>query len=174
MVEGLRTKAEEIVRLATWFGKRLTKEQIDMWLDQIKNIPSEPLRDIVTLAIESYKTMPVPRELKSLYATWLETHPEKIIDSAYTTCSICHGRGYLILERFSDFYQDWVEICVTCGHCQKKQRFGPLITIEQIKYHKDIRLRQRNIQQANKKDTHKPTKEEIEKRIDTLFDEIPF
>lgn len=128
----------EFQKLVTWYKRRLDAGQVDMWFDRIKHIPTEAFSSIVVDCIDNMKYFPTPNEVKELYLTWLQAHPEKRVKESWDTmtdCPECRGAGYFTywhrIEGLSGFkvfdltFPYWYSSIAPCAACQNWKRVFP-------------------------------------------------
>lgn len=89
----LGQKLEIIKELATWFNKRLTEQQIDIWASQIDGITLEALRSIADTVIAHGRYFPTPGEIREMFREWILSNPDKIERRHEAYCQTCKGVG---------------------------------------------------------------------------------
>jgi hypothetical protein len=165
----MQAKLDLIKKLGDWFNKRLTEKQLEIWAQQIKEIPLEPLSDIVNSVIASQRVFPTPQEVQSMYQDWLAAHPNKIEHRYVEDCTTCGGNGFIIAQKWSDFYKDWVDVIFTCRFCNKRPKYGPLGDLTMIQQTPGFRLKPKEIRRQIQKLTSKQIEHELEKMFDVPF-----
>jgi len=120
-----------MAKLSSFFGKKLSSEQVLLYYDQLKDIPAEPFVDIVDGLISTHRpspgNFPSIDDLKSGWWDWVRTHPERVHEDKSTWCDECGGRGYIEVwyksKKVKGFVADgnmipcWANAIVPCAMC---------------------------------------------------------
>ena len=89
---------EEIKRLEKW-TRPLSEDQREILYQEMKHIPEQALKDIVSELISSVKpksAFPSISELKDVWIAWLQSHPEmQTTEFEDEYCFDCAGKGYI-------------------------------------------------------------------------------
>jgi hypothetical protein len=87
--------------LAAFLGSREIPAHTKMaWLEKVRNIPDEALRDIVSKIQDECDSMPrnLPKVMREKWRVWQMEHPEKCVEVKELGCPDCEG-GVLFLTR---------------------------------------------------------------------------
>ena len=136
----------QVQRLEKWC-KKLTEDQKDVLYEQLKHIPAEAFRDVVTDFIHSLRPgspFPSITALKEAWIAWKASHPEKIArEYEEEFCPECGGKGYfevvheVVPSKFGPVEYTTMLPCAKCGNWKKiwGQKPKRLWTKEEIKAH---------------------------------------
>ena len=100
--------------------KRPNDNTMDLWFDEVKNIPEECLPWIQSKIFKENETKPsnLPATMWALYNAWLQANPHKRAFTEEKNCPDCEG-GWLVLHRFVDMYGREVSHSAACGRCKQ-------------------------------------------------------
>ena len=84
-------------KLEKWFKKTLDDDQMEMWLDKVRNIPTEPFNKIIDELIDQGRPnsfLPTPEDMRKKWFNWLAINPERV-HKAKEFCPECDSTGAL-------------------------------------------------------------------------------
>lgn len=100
--------------------KRPQDSTLDLWFDEVRNIPDEPLEWIKTKIFKENDSKPsnIPATMWALYNAWLAAHPEKRARRDNVDCPDCEG-GWLVLQKWVEGYRQPISHSAPCGRCKQ-------------------------------------------------------
>jgi len=114
---------EFVSKLNIFYGleKTVSSRRLELWLDDVTNIPKESLDFIYKKIIQGKDTIPrnLPKYIKQYFLEWRFANPDKQInpDAQKTPCEDCFGKGILWFKKKSvDGFK--YELAARCGHCR--------------------------------------------------------
>jgi len=116
-------------RIAGWFHKKLSSDNIEIYYRRIGNIPDTPWEEILDNLID--ETAPIPSKfptinfLKNEWYSWQRAHPERVVKRETVPCDQCHGHG-ILWYRASDekINREYVYVC-RCDSCLNWKKHFP-------------------------------------------------
>jgi hypothetical protein len=95
---------EFISQVGNFYGysKIVDMERLNAWYAEVKNIPSEPLPQIMSKIYTEKDTMPrnMPKIIKEFFSEWLAANPDKMFKNREQRhCDECGGKGFLWCKR---------------------------------------------------------------------------
>lgn len=83
-------------RMAKFWAKRITQDQIDVYFERCQVIPDKPWWDIVDHAIDTFRSFPSRSDLIDLWTDWQRANPDKIVrPEERKECDACDSKGYV-------------------------------------------------------------------------------
>ena len=100
--------------------KRPQDSTLDLWFDEVRNIPDDPLEWIKTKIFKENDTKPsnIPATMWALYNAWLQAHPEKRAYKESVDCPDCE-EGWLVLKKTVKGYRQPISHSAPCGRCKQ-------------------------------------------------------
>jgi hypothetical protein len=100
--------------------KRPNDNTMDLWFDEVRNIPDEPLEWIKGKIFKENDNKPsnLPATMWALYNAWLQANPHKRAFTEEKDCPDCEG-GWLVLEKDQDPYRTPISATAPCGRCRQ-------------------------------------------------------
>ena len=143
----MRTFEEGIKKIEAW-TKRLTDVQRKLLYEELKNIPDEPFKDIVSEFVTSLRpgsSFPSIQDFKQLWHIWLTAHPEKQAhENQNEYCPECEGTGCfdVIYRRAGRIEYKTLLPCASCNNWRKiwGKRPKRLWTRAEIESHPQLEL----------------------------------
>ena len=108
-------------KMASWFNKKLSPDQISSVYDRIQHIPDGPFQEIVDQIIDEKApnpgNFPTINQLKNAWYTWRNSNPDRVAVRETVLCDVCLGHGILWFLDFNEKLQSNHEWVVRCGRC---------------------------------------------------------
>ena len=100
--------------------KRPNDNTMDLWFDEVKNIPDECLPWIKQKIFKENENKPsnLPATMWALYNAWLQANPDKRAYREEKDCPDCEG-GWLVLQKKIDGYKQPISHSAACGRCKQ-------------------------------------------------------
>ena len=100
--------------------KRPQDSTMDLWFDEVRNIPDEPLEWITGKIFKENDTKPtnLPATMWALYNAWLQANPNKRAFAQERDCPDCEG-GWLVLQKRLPMYAIPISHSAPCGRCKQ-------------------------------------------------------
>lgn len=100
--------------------KRPNDNTMDLWFDEVKNIPDECLPWIQSKIFKENDTKPsnLPATMWALYNAWLQANPHKRAYTAEVECPDCEG-GWLVLQKRLESYRVPISFSAPCSRCKQ-------------------------------------------------------
>lgn len=100
--------------------KRPQDSTLDLWFDEVRNIPDEPLEWIKGKIFKENDTKPtnLPAIMWALYNAWLQANPHKRAFAQERDCPDCEG-GWLVLQKRLPMYAIPISHSAPCGRCKQ-------------------------------------------------------
>ncbi|GEM_PF-3481189 len=107
--------------------KKPNDNTMDLWFDEVRNIPDECLEWIKSKIFKENDNKPsnIPATMWALYNAWLQAHPEKRAHRESVNCPDCEG-GWLVLQKIVEnkFGKPMYEHAIPtftapCGKCRQ-------------------------------------------------------
>jgi len=100
--------------------KRPNDNTMDLWFDEVRNIPDEALEWIKSRIFKENDNKPsnLPATMWALYNAWLQANPHKRAFTEEKDCPDCEG-GWLVLQKRIDGYKQPISHSAPCGRCKQ-------------------------------------------------------
>jgi|DEB3_MinimDraft_2_1074329.scaffolds.fasta_scaffold36897_1 hypothetical protein len=100
--------------------KRPNDNTMDLWFDEVRNIPDEPLEWIKGKIFKENDNKPsnLPATMWALYNAWLQANPHKRAFTEEKDCPDCEG-GWLVLQKQIAGYRSPISHSAPCGRCRQ-------------------------------------------------------
>ncbi len=101
--------------------KEPRKETLDLWFQEVKHLPEEPLDWIREQICQRQEGFPrnLPANMRELWQRWREEHPRKQArPDTDTNCRDCEGSGLIT------GYRDGNAYAFRCGRCRQSTLHG--------------------------------------------------
>lgn len=100
--------------------KRPQDSTLDLWFDEVRNIPEECLEWVKVKIFKENDNKPsnLPGTMWALYNAWLQANPHKRAFTEEKDCPDCEG-GWLVLHKWLDQYGRNIEHSAACGRCKQ-------------------------------------------------------
>lgn len=100
--------------------KRPNDNTMDLWFDEVRNIPDEPLEWIKGKIFKENDNKPsnLPATMWALYNAWLQANPHKRAFTEEKDCPDCEG-GWLVLQKRVNGYKQPISHSAPCGRCKQ-------------------------------------------------------
>jgi len=100
--------------------KRPNDNTMDLWFDEVRNIPDEALEWIKSRIFKENDNKPsnLPATMWALYNAWLQANPDKRAHRESVDCPDCEG-GWLCLTRPVRGYKVPPTFSAPCGRCRQ-------------------------------------------------------
>jgi len=114
--------------------KRPNDNTMDLWFDEVRNIPDEALEWIKSRIFKENDNKPsnLPATMWALYNAWLQANPHKRAFTEEKDCPDCEG-GWLVLQKTIAGYNQPISHSVPCGRCRQIAAVKYLTLAEAIK-----------------------------------------
>jgi len=111
--------------------KRPNDNTMDLWFDEVRNIPDEALEWIKSRIFKENDNKPsnLPATMWALYNAWLQANPDKRAHRESVDCPDCEG-GWLCLTRPVRGYKVPPTFSAPCGRC-RQVRAGKYMTLSE-------------------------------------------
>lgn len=93
---------------------------MDLWFDEVRNIPDEALDWISSRIFKESERLPsnLPATTWALYNAWLQANPHKRAFAQERDCPDCEG-GWLVLQKRLPMYAIPISHSAPCGRCKQ-------------------------------------------------------
>lgn len=93
---------------------------MDLWFDEVRNIPDEALDWISSRIFKESERLPsnLPATTWALYNAWLQANPNKRAFAQERDCPDCEG-GWLVLQKRLPMYAIPISHSAPCGRCKQ-------------------------------------------------------
>ena len=100
--------------------KRPNDNTMDLWFDEVRNIPDECLEWVKGKIFKENDNKPsnLPATMWALYNAWLQAHPEKRAHRDHVDCPDCEG-GWLAIRTRVEPYRQPICHSSPCGRCMQ-------------------------------------------------------
>lgn len=100
--------------------KRPNDNTMDLWFDEVRNIPDEALEWIKSRIFKENDNKPsnLPATMWALYNAWLQANPDKRAHRESVNCPDCEG-GWLVLQKRLPMYAIPITHSAPCGRCKQ-------------------------------------------------------
>ena len=100
--------------------KRPNDNTMDLWFDEVRNIPDEALEWIKSRIFKENDNKPsnLPATMWALYNAWLQANPDKRAHRESVNCPDCEG-GWLVLHKRLPMYAIPITHSAPCGRCKQ-------------------------------------------------------
>ena len=100
--------------------KRPNDNTMDLWFDEVRNIPDECLEWVKGKIFKENDNKPsnLPATMWALYNAWLQANPDKRAHREAVNCPDCEG-GWLVLQKRLPMYAIPISHSAPCGRCKQ-------------------------------------------------------
>jgi len=116
------THAELIKRLESWFNKKITGEQYELYKKRIDFIPVKALIHIVDEIIDDNppnpSRFPTAKKIMAGWYAWKQANPQKVFLDYESDCKYCNSHGFLWFQKFDHEMGYKVKYVGRCPMCE--------------------------------------------------------
>ena len=121
----------EMGTLSSFFNRKITPAQTEIYFDRLKSIPNKVFSEAVISVIDTSSFFPKPKDLLQFWWDWKREHAQDIAMYPRTHCPECDGDGFIeYIDHISGGYVDVRLVrCAKCNNWRGKiGTFVPAMT----------------------------------------------